>query len=229
MSKISEITYDVIEALKEYSDDSNLDPRYIMFLYNIKRTKYIRQDMNDYGKSVDNSILQTFCEPLVLVSPDECDLDESCGSILRTKRKIPKPIDLHIKPAITKVKSTIRLNLPFNFTTKDRIPYLTGSKFSKGIYAFLDPNGYIYLTSKSDISLLECISITGVFENPLELENYTTCCGCEEESKCFDEDTTEYPLQARYIDLIRAELINELGRLDQIKEDTTNDAEDTQI
>ena len=228
MAKISEISYDVREALKEYSDDSNLDDRYIMFLYNIKRAKYIRQDLNDFGKSIDNSILQTFCEPLILVSPDECDLDNSCGLVLRTKRIIPKPIDTHVKPAITKVKSTIRMDVPFTFTTKERIPYLTGSKFSKGVYAFLDPNGYIYLTSKSDISLMTCVSITGVFENPMKLEEYFTCCNCDDQVKCFNEDETEYPLQARYIDLIRGELINELARLDQIKEDTTNDAEDTQ-
>lgn len=228
MAKIAEIVYDVREALKEYSDDSNIDDRYILFLYNIKRDKYLRQDMNDYGKSVDVSVLQTFCESLIEVSTNECDVDTSCSLLLRTKNRIPKPLDLHTKPAITKIKPVTRIGLPFTFTTKERIPYLTGSKFSKGIYGFLDTDGYIYFLSKSDISLLECVSITGVFSNPMELENYSTCCDCNEPSKCFDEETTEYPLPNRYVDVIRMEIINELAGLDKIKEDTTNDAEDTQ-
>jgi len=228
MAKISEIVYDVREALKEYSDDSNIDDRYIIFLYNIKRDKYLRQDMNDYGRTIDSSVLQTFCEPLVKVSSNDCDLDTSCDFILRTKNKIPKPIDLHTKSAITTVKAVNKLGLPFTFTTKQRMPYLTGSKFSKGIYAFLDTDNYIYVISKSNISLLECINITGVFSNPLDLENYTTCCNCEEKLKCFDEDTTDYPLPNRYIDLIRTEVINELANLDKIREDQSNDGEDTQ-
>ena len=230
MAKINEIVYDIREALKEYSDDSNLDDRYIIFLYNVKRSKYIRQDLNDFGKSIDNSILQTFCEPLIEVSSDECDPQLTCDTILRTKNKIPKPIDLHIKPAITTIKPVQKLGLPFNFTTKNRIPYLIGSKFSKGIYAFLDPDGYIYVTSKSDIFLLECITVTGIFTNPLDLENYGTCCGCDDSNNtpCFNEDDTEYPLPDRYIDLIRGEIINELAGLNNIKEDNTNDAEDTQ-
>jgi len=228
MAKIAEICYDVREALKEYSDDSNLDDRYIMFLYNIKREKYLRQDMNDYGKSIDNSIKQSFCQKLILVSPSECDLQGSCTSLLRTEMMIPKPIDLHVKSAITSIKPVNRLGIPFNFTTKERIPYLIGSKFSKGIYSFLDPNGYIYFTSKSNINLLECVSITGVFVNPLDLQDFNDCCDCTDK-KCFDELTTEYPLQGRYIDLIRAEIINELGRGKQLKEDNINDAENTQV
>ena len=50
MAKFNEIIYDVREAVKQYSDDSELDDRYIKYLYNNKRSKYLRQDLNNYSK-----------------------------------------------------------------------------------------------------------------------------------------------------------------------------------
>ena len=48
-------------------------------------------------------------------------------------------------------------------------------------------------------------TITGVFENPLDLANYTNCCSCTSNSlPCFDEMTSNYPLQPHYVDLIAA-------------------------
>lgn len=228
MAKISELLYDVREALKEYSDDSELDNRYILYLYNIKRAKYLRQDLNNYQKTVDNSIQQTFCIKLEEVSADECSVDLNCEKILRSTVKLPKPIELHSKVAINKVKPTTRTSIPFNFVTKERIPYMTNSPYSKAIYSFIDPDGYLYVTSKSNISLLECLTITGVFENPLELKNYKNCCDCTDtESICFNEDTTEYPLQPHYIDLIKKEIVNELIVTKQIMEDKENDGENS--
>ena len=227
MAKINELIYDVREALKEHSDDSEISNRYIIYLYNIKRAKYLRQDLNNYQKTVDNSVQQSFCIKLEEVSINECNVDTECDKILRTVSKLPKPIDIASKVAINSVKPTNRLSIPFNFVSKDRIPYLGSSPYSKGIYSFLDPDGYIYLVSKSNISLLDCISITGVFENPLDLQKYSNCCDCDDETVCFDEAITEYPLQPHYIDLIKKEIVSDLLVTKQVKEDIENDGEDS--
>lgn len=227
MAKINELIYDVREAVRAYTDDSEISDRYIMYLYNIKRSKYLRQDLNNYQKTTDNSILQTLCMKLVEVSDDEC-CATGCNTILRTTSPIPSPIELHTKVALTKVKPTGRLDMPFNFISKDKAPYVNGSRFSNAIYAYLDNDNYIYVFSKMDAyKLLECLSVTGIFENPLDLSTYPNDCGCGDINEtCFDEATSEYPLQPHYIDLIREEIVRDLIRTIQITEDKENNDTD---
>jgi len=227
MAKLEEIVYDVREALKEYADDSELDNRYIVYLYNIKRAKYLRQQLNNYQQKTDISIQQTFCLSMELVSGDECNGD--CPKILKSTQPIPIPLELHSRVAITSVKPTGRTDIPFNFTTKERIPFLEGSLFSRGIYAFLDVDNHIYATSLSNAyKLLSCVTVTGVFENPLDLKDYKNCCDCNQESEdiCFDELNSEYPLQPHFIDLIKNEIVQELAGLKQIPEDRENNSTD---
>lgn len=228
MAKIDELIYSVKEAVNEYSDDTELDNRYIIYLYNIKRAKYLRQDLNRYERTTDISAQQTFCIKLEEVDANECSVDFDCEKILRSTVKIPKPIDLHTKVALTQVKPTNIISLPFNFISKERAIYIANAPFSKAVYTFYDPNGYIYVYSRSDIKMLDCMTITGVFENPLELKNFKNCCDCTDISEsCFDESTTEYPLQAHLIDLIKNEIIQEIINKKKLPEDKENDATDS--
>lgn len=227
MAKISELTYSVREGIKEFSDDTEVDDRYIMYLYNIKRVKYLRQDLNNFQKSIDSSIQQSFCIELEEVSTSDCGLDIDCNTILRSVKKIPKAIETYTKLSINKIKPSDKLAVPFNFITKERLVYLSDSPFSKAVYSFIDSDGYVYATSKSDIRMLSCLHITGIFEDPLELRNFSNCCDCDEPTPCFDMNNTEYPLQLHYVDLIRKEIINELLNIKQIPEDNINDATDS--
>jgi len=229
MAKLNEIVYDVREAIKEFTDDSEIDDRYIAYLYNIKRAKYLRQDLNNYQKTTDNSIKQTFCIGVEEVNAAECGVEYNCETLLRTKMTIPTPIELSSKAAITSVKPSTKLAKPFNFISREKAHWIEGSSFSGSVYAFLDTDGYVYLYSTSDgYKLLECITITGIFENPLELKEFPDCCDCTAaESPCYDEDESEYPLQPHYIDLIRREIIAEFVQEKQIPEDKENDATDS--
>lgn len=232
MAKLNEILYDIREGLKEYSDDTELDNRHLTYLLNTKRAKYLRQDLNNFQKTTDSSIQQTFCIELVEVSSDQCGVDLYCDKILRTKKPVPKTIELHTKSAITKIKPTNRLAAPFNFISREKAPHLEHSMYGNSIYAFLDIDNYVYFISKSKVhTLIDCISISGVFENPLDLNDYTNCCGCtpEESVTCFDEEESEYPLQPHYIDLVKREILQDLIPMKQIKEEKVNDANDTQL
>jgi len=226
MALLKEIVYDVREALKEYSDDSELDNRYIKYLYNIKRAKYLRQDLNNYQKTVDNSIKQTLCLAMSLVDGDECGDD--CPKLLRSDRPLPKPLELHSKVAITSVKPTDRIGVPFNFISKDKIAYIEGAQFASGLYAFLDNDNYMYVYSLSNAyKLLNCLTVTGVFEKPTDLGSYPSCCDCNVSSySCYNEDEDEYPLQPHYIDLIKTEIVSDFLKLRQVPEDYENNATD---
>ena len=64
MATTAEIIYDVREAIRQTTDDTDISDRYILYLYNIKRSKYLRQDLNNLQKTIDISILQTLCMEL---------------------------------------------------------------------------------------------------------------------------------------------------------------------
>jgi len=225
---LENIIFDVRESLKQYTEDGEISNEYIIYLYGIKRSKYLRQELNNYQRTTDISVTQTLCLGLERVSVNECGLDLSCETILRTKKPIPQPLELHIKSAITSVKPTERISIPFNFVTKQKAIYSSHSPFNRAIFAFLDNDKYIYLISEDEtLNLLECITITGVFEDPLDLVNYTNCCNCTTNSiPCFDEMTSNYPLQPHYVDLIKNEIVNELIQKLKIPEDTLNNSVD---
>lgn len=219
--------YDVRTAIRDTVDDSKFSDRYIIYLYNLKRSKYLRNDANNLQKLIDNSILQKFCMEMEEVSVNECGLDYDCGTIMRSTTTIPIPLELHLKSAITEVKPSVKITKPFNFVNKERAVQIQYSPFPDSIYAFLDVDNYIYLVSKSEtVKMIDCITVTGIFEDPLELQNYKNCCGCSDAKPCFDENETEYPLQAHHIDAIRFEIIQTLIGSLNIPEDKINNSND---
>jgi hypothetical protein len=224
----NQLIYDVREAIRQIQDDSEISDRYIIYLWNLKRAKYLRNDLNNLQKTADNSVLQTMCMELERASANECNIEEDCGSIMRTKKPIPKPLELHLKSAITTIKPTTRISVPFNYVNKDRAVYSKYSTFGNAVYSFLDADMHIYLVSQSDVvKLIECITVTGIFEDPLSLKEFKTCCGCEIPKPCFDESTSEYPLQAHHVDSIRAEIVQALVGTLQLPEDKANDTDDS--
>jgi hypothetical protein len=223
---LNKMIYDVREVLRQYTDDSEVSDRYIIYLYGLKRAKYLRQDLNNYQRTTDISVTQTLCLPLEQISANQCGLNIDCETILRTTKPIPQPLELHIKSAITSVKPSKKLVIPFSFVNKEKATYFEDSPFN-GIFAYLDNDKYIYLVSKiNTLNLLDCITITGVFEDPLDLLNYSNCCNCEDIIPCYNIDTSNYPLQPHLIDLIKLEIINELIKESNIPEDKKNDSND---
>lgn len=224
---ISKIIYDIRTAIRDTVDDSRFSNKYIIYLYNLKRSKYLRNDANNLQKLIDNSILQKFCMEMEEVSVNECGLDYDCGTIMRSTTTIPLPLELHLKSAITEVKPSVKIAKPFNFVNKERAVWSQYSPFGDSIYAFLDTDKYIYLISKSEtVKMIDCITVTGIFEDPLELQNYKNCCNCEDSKPCFDENETEYPLQSHHIDAIRGEIIQTLIGSLNIPEDKINNSSD---
>lgn len=223
--RFDKLIYDVREALNEYTDDSSISNRYIEYLYQVKRAKYIRQDLDNTNRSVDSNLIQTFCAPLELVSTDVCGFNTGCDTILRTKFKIPTTIALSTKQSLTSIRPATMLDRPFNFIDRQRFDNIKGSPFKNSLYSFLD-GGYIYVYSANeDFKHLECVQISGVFADPLELEKFPKCCKCDaNDDPCFDRATMDYPIQPRFVDVIREEIVQTLIRKKQIPEDNENDS-----
>jgi len=225
MALIEEIIYDVREGIKEYSDDSEFSNEYILYLYNIKRAKYLKQRLDRLGRKFDNRVLQTLCLELHEVDSNICGI-ETCDKILSTKKVVPDFLQLSDKDAIERISPSDQLSKKFNTIPREKAAYYLDSNFSSKIKCYLHDDGHIYLLSSEPI-FTNCISITGVFENPLDLKNYKNCCGCEDSLSCYDEMTTNYPLSPDLIDIIRLEIINELtSRKDPRLQDKNNDSDD---
>lgn len=226
MATLGQVVYDIREALKDYSDDSELDNRYIIYLVNLKRAKYIKQKLEKFGRRFNNKVLQSLCLDLETVSTNECGLQLTCSKILRSVKPIPTQLQLNNKDSIQRVSPADKLSIKYNLIETEQAPLYLNSPFSSKIKAFIHNDGHIYLLSSNPIHT-ECINITGVFEDPTELKTYNNCCGCDDSSsQCFDMYETEYPIEADVLDIIRAEIISELLKLKGVKEDNINNSQD---
>lgn len=223
MSTLAQITYDIREALKEYSDDSELDDRYIQYLINIKRAKFLKQRLDQLGRKFNNAILQTLCLETEEVSANECGLDLDCDTVIRTTKPLPNFLQLTDKDAVERIAPSNMLSKKFNYISREKAPFISNAYHRGPIKTFLHNNGYLYFISDKTI-FLECVSVTGVFEDPSELSNYKNCCNCSDAVNCFDIDNTEYPLQIELIDIVREDIIRELLRTKQVPEDKINNS-----
>lgn len=225
--KLLNLIYSVREAVKEFTDDSELDDRYITHLLDIKRAKYIRQDLNNFAKPIDNNIIQSLCIPLVETSAFDCDIDIECNLLLRSKYKIPNTFITSTKNAILTVRSINKLEKPFLFIDELRLPFVNYAMFPNKIYTFLGSDNYIYVFSNdTSFKLLDCVLIKGVFESPVDLIGLETCCeDCTETNTCFTYES-DYPLPSHLIDVVLQDVKNELLNIKKVPEDRTNDATD---
>lgn len=225
MATFNQLIYDTMEIIRgnKISDDTNIDERQVEYHWNTQRALWIRNEYNKPGRSISASIEQDLgCLDLVTAdAADCCDLDSHC-TVLRTDLILPKPIELHSGPAITRVGFVNKLNVPFSFTSYQKAIYTMNGKYSgkKGVLAFL-LNGRIYILTKDPlVQLVDKINVRGVFENPSELASFNCDTGV-----CFSYGDT-YPIEAWMIPYIKEQVLNQLGIALKIPKDETNDAKE---
>lgn len=228
MATVKEVIYDVKESLKKYSDDSEYDDRYILYLYNIKRAKYLRQLLDDKTRGIDSVLIQSLCLEFEEVDKGLCGLEVGC-TIMKSVKPLPKLLEVRNRNTLISIQPAVMLSKQFKVIDFTQASYILDRPYSNGIYVTVDADGYIYLISNNDEhKLITCLYLTALFENPSDLEDYTNCCGCEIETadSCFEEDSI-YPAPSFIIDLCRDEIIKLLlGTREQIKEDKDNNSDD---
>lgn len=229
MASKLELIYDVKEYMKAYSDDVELSNEHIMFLYRKKRAKHLRQLLNDYTRKFDNITLQSFCVSLEEVDKSLCGLEVGC-TILRSTIPIPTLLDLRSRDTLISVGPSLIGAEKFKIINIEQASYILQKPYSTGIYTFIDTDGYLYIIANDEAhKMLECIYVTGLFEDPEELESFSTGCNSESNNTnpCFTENT-EYPLQGFLIDTIGNEIKKELVSRLGIPEDKDNNSDDDQ-
>ena len=224
--KLDKLIYSIKEALKDYSDDSNLDDRYIAFLVDAKRAMLLSQKLNSYTTKIPSRAIQTFCIEIEDASRYSCEIDIACDKIRRSVKPLPKMFDTVIGNSLIKVNPTDILGKPFKVIDSSLVPYVEYSSYNNSIFAFTDDDNYLYIYSTGVThKLIDCVEVKGIFESPLALEDFKNCCGddCETTEVCFSMDK-EYPIPAEMVDIIKNAVIQDLVKLKDIKEDRENDS-----
>ena len=199
------------------SDDTRLSDRLIYAKLISSRSLMIKREI-DKKRQVSDWIVQTIkCMELVETHPNECPCLPAPGcDILRSKYKIPKPIQSMIGPeleAVTNMDGTV----VFSKTNWVRKKYKSGNKFTSGEPDYFIKDDYLFLTVNS---LLKYITVSGVFEDPLSIVYLDACA-----EACIDPTEQEFPLDEHLTDAIVGAVVQELlGMFKQMPDDSENNA-----
>lgn len=222
MAKYKEIVSMVLDSLKITSDDSIFTEDHIIFLAGRYRSFLLKQRYySDLKKQIPQSNYQTLClelEPVEAVEDMACEY----GYYLRTKEEIPNLLPIgntRLYASDSYYKSNIE------FVSKDRFKYVGENKWMQNIiYATLDPNNKVYLTSANpQFIYLENATLTGIFENAEEASNYE--CDNKDADKC-DILERDFPIEDALIAPLIELIVKDLSPSIAAPEDKDNNAND---
>lgn len=194
---LSQLTYDLLNMARggTISDDDNIGYRQVQFWIKNTRAMLIRQDIQK-GRAISGNIIQKLpCLEVILVDASSCPCTIPVGChILRTKNRIPKPIEVDTKDMIIRVSSIEMNSKPYSFISLSRAPWTGNNKYAKRNPKAFYFDGYIWIINSSPI---ERITVYGIFEDPTELKQYVDCSS----TPCYSDDDP-YPISAWMIPMM---------------------------
>ncbi len=223
MAKYKEIVSMVLDELKVSSDDSTYTEDHIVFLAGRYRTFLLKQRYySDLKKQIPESNYQTLCLSLEQAEAIE-GLPCEGGYYLRTTKPIPNlmPFGItRIYPSGSYYKGNIE------FVTKDRFKFTGHNKWLQNIiYATLDPDGRIYLTSQNpQFMYLQQATLTGIFEDAEKASELE--CDKDGNTRECDILDRDFPLEDALIAPLIELITHELSPSIAAPEDKENNASD---
>jgi len=208
------------------SDDSRLSSRHIYNKLVTVRTKLLSQKAAKKQKISQWSYQTIPCAELVPTLPYESTYLPAIGcQILKTKYPLPKTLtDLnsHIIQSVTSVDGEV-IYSEIGWSERK---YKKANKYTSRKPDFVIRDNYLFVTHKNGPKV---ITITGLFEDPIEAENYPSYCPTtsEENPDCINILDKRFPMEDELIDTLIEISVNELVVLfSKGTEDLTNNAED---
>ena len=190
MITLNQLSYSLLEQVRGglLSDDEAINLRLVRWWVHNVRAMLIRQDI-DKGRSISNNILQELaCIDVAVVEAHTCPCPVTWDcTIVRTVRKIPKPIETAQKDLIIKVSPIGVTSRPFTIINQFRATWAGNNRFSRLSPKAFYRDGYIWIINAPQG--IKKITIQGVFENPEELAGYVNCSA----QPCFTLDDS-YPV-----------------------------------
>lgn len=158
----------------------------------VVRSQLIKQILSK-NTALDSSFIQSLgCVSLIKADKSECcDFPIGC-KILKTAVPIPSVIDGGTS-LITRVGPVNLYEKGYQNVASERVPFMGGNKYTKGIIKWFKMNntGYLYLVTDESMQSLgmEVINIQGVFSDPEEVSSFKNCATGD---TCFTMDSP-YP------------------------------------
>tara|TARA_Y100000816_G_scaffold187537_1_gene136366 strand:- start:1770 stop:2435 length:666 start_codon:yes stop_codon:yes gene_type:complete len=213
---LDEIAYNILNLLRagRSSNDELISLEQLKFNIKHYRAMLIRRDYARNGY-VSNHLEQDLgCLDLEQVDASKCcNLPQDCP-VYRTKRKLPKTVRFNFKDAFTFIGKPNGTDTIPRIETYE-VEFIPYDKYTSGHTKYYVIDEYIYVYNPKG---LEAINIRGVFEDPEDVANFSTCDG-----DCYD-DQTPFPLPMDMVSAITAGLSQgELVLLTGGINDTTND------
>ena len=214
------------------SDDSRLPRRLIYDKLLTGRAFLVEQKM-DKRQPISQWVYQTLdCVELIPAMPYECPcLPEVGCKILRTKYQLPQLLTGLLEGAAIQAVTSVEGSIVFAMTTFQDKKYKKGNRYTASKPDFYIRNAYVYITCKDAPKV---ITITGLFDDPLEAYDYPSMCGADpctatkgsEPTDCYEclspmdkELPIEKSMIKTLIEITAAELI---GMFNQSQEDQSN-------
>lgn len=201
------------------SDDSALSDRLIYAKLLSARTLLIKREI-DKHRQVSDWIVQTIkCLELEVVGQNDCPctIPQGCKA-LRTKSKLPKPVQSAIGPELEYV-TTMDGGVVYSQTDWVKKRYKSGNKYTSQQPDYMIKDGHMYLIHRG--KLLKYITVGGVFEDPLQVVYAEGCGG----GGCVNPYKQEFPVDQHLMDGIMQFAVQELVQIfKSIPQDENNNA-----
>ena len=224
MATFAEITYAILDLLKERVDDAYYTEEHIIFLASKMRAlllerKYKNSNRTSFATMSDENI-QEICldlEPAEML-PDGCG-----GTWLQSVQKIPSTLTM-FAPKMSVISDLMFTGV--TYIAPERMPYVGHNKWLKNIiYAARSQNGHVYFNSANpQFIYLKEAKMSGVFADPAEAAKYS-CDNGEDGDKC-DILKKGFPLEEALIPSCIELVVQELTGSRYAPEDKNNDAKD---
>lgn len=214
-----------IADLGPISDESSFSNRELYFLLLRYRSAILAQKLRDRRFTLSKHNFQTIgCITLESVSAADCPcVPEYNKEFRRTKYPLPKPIG-----DFTSVISPEN-HISYDFIQWEDIQDLRNSRFqaerNKAYYTIKTGKDGTYIYLYNDIHGA-AIAVTGMFENPLEVQNFPDCDGNID--PCFSPLDQEFIIDPELLPVIYDMLLmSKFKYKPQTKDNLNNDSDDT--
>lgn len=211
--------YDVIEAVRQYSDDSDISVEHVGFMIDTTRALLLRQKYANPGSIIPQRIRQRLHFTLELASENDLyDLDYN----LRTINALPKLIENSSFVQALIVDGGSYYDYRFIYTSPERFRYVGNDKYLNNIiYVTLGQDYRLLFKSNIDKhKFLEKVRVFGIFEDPQ---------AAWEASADYDADKdfnteVDYPMDLDMWVQVKEIIVKQLLMAMQVPQDKNNNA-----
>lgn len=222
MSTFRELTYLVLDELKQSSDDKYYTVDHILFILSKYRAFLLKQKYADIKKlipEVNYQAIKLTLQAVPAISGEPSEGDEYMRGIEKL------PCLMRIGNTTIADTSLDYFKGDIAYVTRDRFRYVGNNKYMNNIvYAAVAPDDYLYFKSVNpEYMNIQTVMVTAIFQDAREASELSI----KTSDQC-DLMDREFPLESPLIPIMIELTVKELsGALYRPKDDINNSADDT--